>query len=138
VPNGTEPIANDELLYRRIPMVWYESSTRRIDSAAFGPHKSNDATGLSVYRAKYKSAAEAAIGRPGKSYCIAVFRAGDLRSHGIEVVPRPETDAGFDAAHAELPDLNSATRKDDQTLERQLLLSDRLCLRVEGPFPALH
>jgi len=39
-----------------------------------------------------------------------------------------------DAAHAELPDLNSTLRKADQTLERQRMLANELSLRVEGPF----
>jgi hypothetical protein len=100
-----------------------------LNAQAFAPHKTNDATGLSVVRAKYKSIEEAAKGRPGKSYFIAVLRVGDLRQNGIEVVQTPPDDP----SHAELPDLNSANRKADETLERERLLV-QLCLRIDGPF----
>ena len=102
--------------------------------AAFDPHRKNDITGLSIFRAKYKSIEEAARGRPGKSYYVAVLRAGDLRKNVITVVPHPDGPDGYDPGHAEIPDLNAGNRKDDKTLERQRLLVE-LCLRVEGPFP---
>lgn len=129
--NGTETIAEEELLYRRVPEStgWYDPAADVLDSRAFEPHKINDATGLSVNRAKYKSIQEAAEGRPGKSYYIAVLRVGDLGQRGIEIVQTPPDDP----SHAELPDLNSANRKEIATLERQRLLTE-LCLRVEGPF----
>ena len=131
--NGTEPITDEELLYRRVPAStgWYDPTTGSLKPEAFAPHKTNDVTGLSVYRAKYKSIEEAARGRPGKSYYVAVLRTDDLTQHSIEVVP---CTLPGDPGHAQLPDLNSSNRKTDQTLERQRLLT-KLCLRVEGPFP---
>ena len=136
VGDGTEPIADDELLYRRVPTSagWYDPETCLLKPEAFGPHKTQDATGLSVSRAKYKSIEEAAKGRAGKSYYVAVLRAGDLRRNGITIIPRPEVLGAYDPGHAELPDLDSANRKSDRTLERQRLLV-QLCLEVEGPFP---
>ena len=88
--DGIEPITDDELLYRRIPasMGWYSASAG-LSPQAFAPHATNDITGLSVSRAKYKSIQAAAKGRPGKSYYVAILRAGDLRQRGIQVVPRP-------------------------------------------------
>lgn len=129
---GNDPIADEESLYR-VPqsMGWYCVDTG-LKSEAFAPHKTQDVTGISVYRAKYKSIEEAAKGRPGKSYYVAILRAGALRQQGIEVVPRPKPD---DSGHAELPDLNSGNRKTDNILELQRVLVD-LCLAVEGPFPA--
>jgi len=133
---GIDPIGDDELLYRRIPvsMSWYDPTTGELRPEAFGPHKQRDATGISVSREKYKSIEEAASGQPGKSYYVAVLRAGDIRHRVIEVVPRPETPIGNDPAHAELPDLNASNYKSDETLERQRVLAEDLCLRVEGPF----
>ncbi|MCE9529528.1 MAG: hypothetical protein K8T89_00075 [Planctomycetes bacterium] len=130
--DGNEPIADDELLYRRVPVStgWYNPETAELKSEAFAPHKINDATGLSVSRAKYKSAVEAARGQPGKMYFVAVVRTGDLRVLGIAVEPRP---LPGDPGHAELPDLNSDRRKSDITLERQRILVKKT-LRVEGPF----
>jgi hypothetical protein len=132
VDDGTEPIASEELLYRRVPAStgWYSPESGILSDQAFAPHKVQDVTGLSVSRDKYKSPDQAARGRPGKSYYVAVLRAGDLRAKGIEVVPRPQPG---DPGHAELPDLNSANVKASQTLERQRILVE-LCLRVEGPF----
>jgi hypothetical protein len=132
VDDGTEPIADDELLYRRIPtsVPWYSASAG-LSSQAFAPHTKNDITGLSVSRAKYKSIQAAAKGRPGKSYYVAILRAGDLRQRGIQVVPHPLPE---DPGHAELPDLNAGNRETDETLERERVLAQELCLQVEGPF----
>ena len=132
--SAIEPIEDDELLYRRIPvsMGWY--AVDRLSPQAFGPRK-DETTGISVFRAKYRSIREAAAGKSKKGYYVAVLRVGDLRQRGIEVVPRPELpDGQYELAHAELPDLNSATRTADATLERQRILAEELCLRVEGPF----
>jgi len=131
VGDGSEPIDEDELLYRRVPAStgWYVPENG-LAPEAFAPHKTEDRTGLSVSRARYKSLEAAAKGRPGKSYYVAVLRARDLFAKGIAVAPRPLPD---DPAHAELPDLNSQNRKSDETVERQRLLVE-LCLRVEGPF----
>lgn len=129
--NGTESITDDELLYRRVPATtqWYDPTTRVLNAQAFAPHKHRDATGLSVVRAKHRSVEEAGTGRPGKVFYVAVLRAVDLRQNGIEVVQTPPDDP----AHAELPSLNAGNRREDETLERQRLLTE-LCLRVEGPF----
>jgi hypothetical protein len=50
--DGTEPIADDELLYRRIPVStgYYSPITNEINSQAFAPHKTEDVTGISLYR----------------------------------------------------------------------------------------
>lgn len=129
MPNGLDPIADDELLYRRVPLSWYDAATG-LNDQAFAPHKERDKTGLSVTRAKYKTINDAAKGTPGKSYYIAVLRAGDLRNAGIEVEPRPGVD---DPGHTELPQLNAQTCKDDITLERQRALK-QLCVDIAGPF----
>lgn len=115
-------------------MDWYDPADGTLKPEAFGPHKQRDVTGISVSRGKHRSVEEAARGQPGKTYFVAVLRAGDLRQRGISVVPRPETPAGFDPAHAELPELNGANYKTDATLELQRVLAEELCLRVEGPF----
>lgn len=135
--DGTEPIADDEIFYRRIPAAaspaWYDPTTGRLSDQAFAPHKTEDVTGLSISRAKYKTMEEAARGRPGKSYYVALLPAGAIRQAGMRIEPRPQTQAGYDAGHAELSDLNSANRKETITLERQRVLAE-LCIRVEGPF----
>ena len=129
--DGTEPISDDELLYRRVPLTWY-SPQNGLDAQAFAPHKTLDTTGLSMARAKYKSKEEVAAGQPGKSYYVAVLRAGDVRKAQIEPVPRPEPN---DPGHSELPDLNSQNRKSDRTQGLQRILV-AITLSVEGPFSA--
>ncbi|MGI8980251.1 MAG: hypothetical protein ACR2FY_13580 [Pirellulaceae bacterium] len=132
--NGLDPIADDEFLYRRVPASaqpqLFDPVQQELNDQAFAPSKTRDVSGLSVSRAKYKAIEEAGQGRPGKSYYVAVLRAGDLRQHGIVVEPRPKVN---DPGHAELPQLNAENYKDSDTLERQRLLVS-LCLRVEGPF----
>jgi len=89
--DGTEPIDDEELLYRRIPKSqgWYDPALPcPVSPEAFGPQK-HDEKGISVWRAKYRTLKEAAQGRPGKTYYVAVFRAGDLKEKGIEVTPTP-------------------------------------------------
>lgn len=130
---GDDPIADHELLYRRIPVSqgYYDPAVDLNPSPmAFKPTR-DDASGLSVYRAKYKTIEAAAQGRPGKSYYVAVLRAGDLRAIGIDAVPQPlEADPG----HAGIAGLTYENRKRMPYLEWQTLLAEQLCLRIEGPF----
>ena len=46
--DGSEPIADEELLYRRIPAStgWYDPLAAGLKPEAFAPHKTNGATGL--------------------------------------------------------------------------------------------
>lgn len=131
---GSEPIDDDEIVFRLIPKSqdWYEAETNDISPKAFRPHRKIDTTGLSVRRAKYCTAEQAAQkGRPGKWYYVASMSVGELRKAGIEIVPRPEKN---DAGHAELPGLRTDNRK--ETDETQLRLADKLCQSVVGPFKA--
>jgi hypothetical protein len=129
-----DPIGDDELLYRRVSVNsgWYSLETGRLDSQAFAPNKTRDVTGLSVYRANLKALEEAAKGQAGKSYFVAVLRAGELRQRGLEVVARP---IPGEPGHAEIPDLNANNRKTDRTQELQRVLVE-LTRSVEGPFPS--
>lgn len=129
---GHEPISDDELIYRRVPLSkeWYNPATTELNSEAFAPSKQRDLTGISVTRAKYNHVERAALGQPGKSYFVAVLRASDIRSLGLKVEPRP---VATDLGHSELPDLNAANYKEDATQERKRALA-AICLRVEGPF----
>jgi hypothetical protein len=131
VANGHEPIADDELLYRRVPESYYDAAAGRPLHTAFGPHKTRDTTGLSLARAKYKTAAQAAhCPQVGKAYYIAVLRAADVRRAGMAIEPRPTAD---DPAHCELSDLRADNYRETVTLERQRKLVE-LCLEIQGPF----
>ena len=124
-----DPVADEELLYRRIPASkgWYTEGA--MSPEAFDPRK-DETTGVSLYRAKFNSPQQVARGRSKGGYYLAVLRARDLRIHGIEVVPRPAPGA---PGHAELSGLTCHNRSTPEALERKLRLAE-LCLRVEGPF----
>lgn len=132
--DGTEPISDDEILYRRIP-----ESENLYDPAigappsfrAFRP-RPYDTTGLSLYRAKYTTPEQVAENDRGKRFYIAELRAGDLRRHGITVTPAPLPEL---PGHAEIPTLTNQNRTTDRAEALQVLLAENLCIRVLGPFP---
>ncbi len=53
-PQGREPIEDDELLYRKIPVSLnlYDPVRRSVSQEAFRPHRKHDHTGISVDRAQ--------------------------------------------------------------------------------------
>lgn len=136
--DGTEPIADDELLYRRIPASqgWYDPTQQNpLSSEAFRPNKERDAAGISLWRSTYTSTSEAAAGQPGKTYYVAVLRMGDLRARGVEVVPDVDpNDPARSPGHAVIPTLNSANRRSVEATQLKKLLAEVLTLRVDGPF----
>jgi hypothetical protein len=134
VSDGSEPIADYEIVYRLIPAAtgFYDPSVDpRPSPLAFRPTK-HDTTGLSLLRAKYTDVEQAGRGREGKQYYVAVLRAGDLRRLGMDVVPKP---LEHDPGHCEIAELTFANRKAMPFAEWQALLAEQLCLRIEGPFP---
>lgn len=133
--DGSEPIADHEILYRRIPAAsgFYDPKVDPNPSPlAFRPTR-DDTSGLSLARAKYKGLEEAGRGRERKQYYVALFRAGNLRRLGMEVIPKPFED---DPGHCEIADLTFGNRKAMPFAEWQALLAEQLCLQIEGPFPA--
>ena len=125
--DGTEPVADDEILYRRVPIspeYFNPQASEHPTPLAFNPHK-KDTTGLSVYRAKYKTAEQVAKNDRGKSYYVAEMKVKDLRVHKLRVEPKPiQPD---DRGHAELPDLTYAARHSNRAEEIKVLLATRLC-----------
>ena len=132
--DGIEPISDHEVLYRRIPLSenWYDPQISPHPSPkAFRP-RPDDTTGLSIVRGRYTKVEDVAVNPRGSLYYVAELRAGDLRQHGIEVVPAPRED---DPGHAEIINLSYENRGTDQAEELQVLLARTLCIRVHGPFP---
>jgi len=129
---GTEPVEDDELLYRRVRREHFDPDKSHEPSPmAFHPLP-YDTTGISVFRARYTGPAQVVQNDRGKRYYVAVLRAGDLRAHGIEVVAAPE---GHPPGHAELPCLTYENRHCDAAEETKQLLARRLCIEVLGPLP---
>lgn len=134
--DDSEPIADDELLYRRIPVSqhWYHpGEPDELEAEAFKPRKSGnapDTTGLSLVRAKfYQSPSE--VGRSAKGFLVAVLKTGDLRKAGIVVEPRPDAAT---PGHVELPQLRADNQKSTDCRELMQKLAQSLWLSVEGPF----
>lgn len=128
MPSGVDQIADDEELYRRVPACYFPNGI--VSDQAFAPHKERDTTGLSLFRAQYKRIED--LGKPGKTHCVAVLRAGDIRAAGMTIVARPDIGNGqFDLAHVEVPELNSAAYKTTLTQERQRRLLEMS--RIIGP-----
>jgi len=134
--NGTEPLGDDELIYRRVLVSHdlFNPDTGHLSPEAFRP-RHYDETGTSVDRAKYRTIEEAAQGRNRKGYYVAVLRVGDLRREGLDVVPKPTPD---NPGHAEVPALNYANRRSAEAEQWKVLLARKLTLRVEGPFLPSH
>ena len=137
--NGShpEPIADDELLYRRVPKStgWYDPArSPLVDLFAFNP-TDDDMTGLSMERANsethpdFLTAADVCKGRSPKGYVVAVLSVKTLREYGILIVPRTE---GAGPGHVELPDLTYDNRRTDASMEMKRILS-RCVVTVEDP-----
>ena len=130
--DGYEPIAADEILYRRVPEIWAGGPFP--SPLAFTP-RAEDAEGLSAYRAKYtKDIGEIAYNERGAQYHVAVLRVRDLLAAGIEIVPSPDLARGK-PGHVHLPAINYGDRKRVEVLELINLLATKLC-ELRGPFPA--
>jgi hypothetical protein len=133
-----DQIGDDEIVYRKISVnsTWYDPVRREVKPEAFKPRPGDE--GLSVDRAKsdlhqaFRSVEEAAVGQAGKRYYVASLRVGDLREHGIEVVPKSLAE---NPGHAEIINLTYENRKTDASAECMTLLAHKLVRDVEGPFP---
>ncbi len=131
-----DPIDIAEILYRRIPASqgWYDEATKVLNSAAFHPNR-NDETGISIVRGKYKTPEQAAMGRSGKTYYLAVLKANELAERQINAVSRPDLPSGeTDISHAELPGLNAGNRRSFEVAGMEEMLAQELTIEVLGPF----
>ncbi len=131
--DGNEPIADDEILYRRIFYDYYQpGSDRPVSWVAFRPTE-HDGDGLSVWRAKYVTLAKAGAGRPGKSYFVAVLHAEDLRRLGCDLMPTPDSGRG----HASITNMSWRAYAESKNTVRSLseMIAAQCTDRVEGPFP---
>jgi len=131
--NGFEPIADDEILYRRIPVSqgWYDpQKSPKPAPEAFRPSRS-DTTGISLSRAKHVSLDQASKGPSRQGYFVVKLRTGDLRAKGIEVVP---DGLGGVPGHAEIKELRYDNGRTDQALEMARILAEEVCGEVLGPF----
>jgi hypothetical protein len=136
--DGTEPLDDDETVYRRILPEWArDPADGRPMLVAFRP-TDDDHDGLSFVRAKYASAREAARGRRQR-YCVACLRVRDIRAIGLNIVPEPlepvaDEPPAARIGHCRVPELNTACRGSEREYEWRRTLAKDLCFLVLGPF----
>src|SRR3989304_6976129 len=102
---GSEPISDDEFLYRRISTKADYYDPKRsppLSKAAFTPNK-NDVEGISLTRSKYATVEEAAVGKPSCRYYVAVIKAIKIQGEGMEILQDPLL---AKPGHARSPQLN--------------------------------
>ena len=115
-----DQVDNDEILYRRVPLTWYDHGESRPNAQAFRPHPEHDLDGLSFWRALLKTPEEVALSQAtGKLGNVAAVRAQVLRDLGLTI--RVSED---NPAHVVVPELND--RKDNRTREVAQRLADEL------------
>lgn len=131
-------IGDEELLYRKVSVNsgWYDPQKNELKPEALKPRK-DDISGISFDRAKseshsvFRSMEEVAKGPSPNGYYVAVFRASELRAHGLTIRadPLPEN-----TGHALLVDITYHNRKEALTQEIMVLMAHKLVQSVEGPF----
>lgn len=135
MPDGTEPVDQNERIYRRVHAgTGYYKPDKPLSPKAFKP-LSQDTDGISVTRARYVNAPQdaAALGTVGKSYYVLEQRAGDLMGVGLTIKPSPQ--APDDVGHAVIPELNISKGENDPTLLETMERAKNVSFIVHGPFP---
>ncbi|MEX0713716.1 MAG: hypothetical protein WD847_10300 [Pirellulales bacterium] len=132
--SGADPIANDELLYRKIPKSKLTCLVTEagVEAEAFAPGK-HDTTGLSFLRAKLTPIGVALQGRSKFGYVVAVLPADALRKAGIPIEPKPEQGL---PGHAEITGLSYGNRHADRCEEwKDLLARSVLWIEPRSQYP---
>jgi hypothetical protein len=131
---GSEPISDDEILYRRIPAGcgWYDpTQSDRPSPYAFRANR-QDSDGISLSREKYSSPEDVCgRAREGKEYFVAELRAGDLRNKGLTLRPAPLAN---DPGHCVLTEICWGNASTDEAQGCRVLLANELTRRVVGPY----
>jgi len=135
MPDATEPIDKNELVYRRITVSSnYFKATRTppLSASAFKP-VSRDTDGISLTRKNYVSSPKdaAAGGFLGKDYYVIEMRAGDIESIGVTIKPDPKPG---NIGHAIIPEIRIQDADTDRVLEA-MNAARNLPFACHGPFP---
>lgn len=135
--DGSERIADNEIIYRRLPSnaEYYDPACNPpIQWIAFKPNE-HDSTGISVWRAKSLSRAEAATlnARRGKSYYLVAIKVAELRRLGAEIESTP-VEGG--AGHASIVSLSWRRYQSEKNAVMELAqrLARDAHYEVHGPF----
>ncbi len=130
---GSDPIRDDEILFRRLARVYYDpEKSDKPSPVGFRP-TDEDLTGLSLSRQKYISAKDVAeYGSLGKNYYVAAIKVSELRNYGIDVIQKP---IAGNPGHAEVPGLRLENRSTNDAKEWQNMIAENLCFDILGPYP---
>ena len=135
MPDGTEPIDPNEIIYRRVFHDYYnpKKNPPYLSPKAFNPIDSNDNDGISVTRAAYSATPQdvGSAGRINKKYYVIEMLAGDLESIGLFVKPNP---IGGNIGHAIIPALNAKDRDSVEVQEKLVLLRTLRFRRMAFPW----
>lgn len=128
--DGLSPLSDDEVLYRRIPLDFYDrESSNPPYRDSFRPSP-RDTNGLSLFRAKHHAPRDIAPSTR-KPYWLICVTVASLRAAGLSPVPKP---THVHTGHVEIPELTFANRKDKTSEELQLKLVESLWQEILGPF----
>ncbi len=118
-----DPLADNEILYRRVLPTYFPDPTQPPIYQAFRP-RNYDIDGISLFRAKHKSAKVAAtprnLGDP--LHPVAALRAGDLRDLGMTLDIDPN-----DPAHVLVSNLTFSNREEPRQESWQIEMAEKLC-----------
>lgn len=131
-PAEYEPIGDDEILYRRVPVSMKWVNQEDVKPESFQPRK-DDTTGVSVFRQRFLTVEQAAQGTSKHGYWVLELRAGELRKAGIDVEPRPIEEV---PGHSEIPSLTYQDPLPDDSIAQQMRLAKELVIKIHGPFLA--
>ena len=133
MPDGTEPIVETEIIYRRVFHDYYNArKVPPLSIKAFNPIDGNDDDGVSVTRAAYSATPEevGAGGKIGKKYFVVEIIARDLLSNGLRIDPDP---VPGNLGHAIIPMLNARDRE-SAIVQEKLVLIRTLPHKIHGWF----
>lgn len=122
MPNETDPVCDDEFVFRRVLKKYYDncpsSPDARVDKLAFRP-TDQDVDGLSVYRALFVSPDELDRDREGKPgrYYVARLAVRMIKEIGLSVRANP---ANGLAGHSLIPEIRNGLKGDDKKCSKEL------------------
>src|SRR5882672_5524059 len=104
-----EPVAEDEIVYRRVHRSFFDPAVLvPIRAAAFRPN-ANDESGLSVFRARFVTSGDTLTNvaeSKRNAYLVVELSVKDLNGLGLTVVAEPDPDGP--PGHAVIPELSWA------------------------------
>jgi hypothetical protein len=124
MPSETDPVSDDEFVYRRVLKNWYDeyapNPEDRVNRLAFRPTP-EDVDGLSIYRAQFLDPEQ--LDRDGSGmhgrYYVACIPVRSLRALGLSVHPSPNKPL---PGHCLVPEVNAGLRGEAKRRSKEVQL----------------